>query len=82
MKKFEILLILLIGFFSQSFFIINSFSTDSAFGSTDKPMYLDGESITIKGTVPKYETYPGSIEIVDPLGESINTIPVIPHHSK
>ena len=56
---------------------------DSEFSviSTDKPIYLDGEDIRISGTVTKYKGYPVSIEIINPIGESVNTIPVIPNHA-
>ncbi len=81
MKKIEIIITLLIIVFIGNFFLISLASADSAQASTDKLMYLDGESITIQGTVPKYETYPVSIEIVDPFGKSINTIPIIPYYS-
>ncbi len=45
-----------------------------------KPMYLDGEVITISGIVSDYKTYPVSIDILDPTGDSINTFPVIPDY--
>ncbi len=50
--------------------------------SLGKPMYLDGEVVTISGIVSDYKTYPISIEIIDPTGESINTIPIIPNYWK
>ena len=46
----------------------------------DKSMYLDGEIISISGTVSDYKSYPVSIDIVDPTGDSMNTIPIIPDY--
>jgi len=80
MKKFEIIITLLIIVFIGNFFILSVAFADSAQVSTDKLMYLDGESILVEGTVSKYKTYPVSIEIVGPSGKSINTIPIIPNY--
>jgi len=80
MKKFKLIITLLIIFFMGNFFIISLAYADSDQVSIDKPMYLDGESIMIEGTVSNYKTYPVSIEIINPIGESINTIPVIPNY--
>ncbi len=61
---------------------VETVAEDSKFSrvSTDKPIYLDGEDIRISGTVSKYESYPVSIEIINPIGISIDSIPVIPNH--
>lgn len=58
----------------------NSFS-ESSFVSTDKPMYLDGQEISVSGFVSNFKTYPVTIEIVDPLGDSINSVPIKPDNS-
>jgi hypothetical protein len=81
MKKFQIIITLFTIIFVQSFFISSSVFAESVHVSTDKLMYLDGESITIQGTISKYNTYPVSIEIVDPVGKSIDTIPLIPNYN-
>ncbi len=80
MKKFKLIITLLIIFFMENFFIISLAYADSDQVSIDKPMYLNGESITIEGTVSNYKTYPVSIEIINPIGKSIDTIPVIPNY--
>ncbi len=62
---------------ASSYTIVYAESTSVLLG---KPMYLDGEVITISGIVSDYKTYPVSIDIVDPAGDSINTFPVIPDY--
>ncbi len=66
---------------SNSTLLASAQDSEFSIVSTDKPIYLDGEDIRISGTVSKYETYPVSIEIINPIGKSINTIPVIPNHT-
>jgi len=66
---------------SNSALLASAQDSEFSIVSTDKLIYLDGEDIRISGTVSKYETYPVSIEIINPIGKSINTIPVIPNRS-
>ena len=65
------------------FVIVSSYTIAFAESTTvlvDKPMYLDGEVITISGIVSGYKTYPVSIDILDPTGDSINTFPILPDY--
>ncbi len=65
------------------FVLVSSFTIAYAESTTvllGKSMYLDGEVITISGIVSDYKSYPVSIDIVDPAGDSMNTIPVIPDY--
>jgi len=73
--------LLCVALISNSTLLASAQDSEFSIVSTDKPIYLDGEDIRISGTVSKYETYPVSIEIINPIGKSINTIPVIPNHS-
>ncbi|MCH8324897.1 MAG: hypothetical protein IH813_07335 [Thaumarchaeota archaeon] len=78
MKKLGFM-ILLFSLYSVMFTI--TANAESFVVSTNKQIYLDGEFVKISGTVSKYGTYPVSIEIINPIGASINTIAVIPNHN-
>jgi len=71
-------IVIILGIISVSMITI-AYSESTTF-SLGKPMYLDGEVITISGIVSDFKTYPVSIEIVDPTGDSINTIPTVPNY--
>ncbi len=73
--------LLCVALISSSTLLASAQDSEFSIVSTDKLIYLDGEDIIISGIVSKYETYPVSIEIIDPNGKSINTIPIIPNHA-
>ena len=76
-KSGLLILTFILGMFVIYSNVPDSFS-ESSFVETDKPIYLDGEVIKVSGTVPKFKTYPITIEIIDPEGNSINSIPIQP----